>query len=434
MISAGSFTGSPPLPPPDLLDLVEDVNDSTVTGFQDAVLQWYLYQGYPFSSMGCFLAGPDSLVASVVPGRHASLEDIWFEGLEKTAPATLERLYRGGFGVPYDPAAVDDWRRRMERLPFVAWVPGFYLVLGPGGNLVLVQPVVEGSSGSFSASLGATGGESPEGEGLLEVTNLLGTGRELDISLSSSSWGGTDASGRYLEPWIAGLPLSAEIALAQEVPDSAWLNREVELAAIWEAGSNLEVRSGAGRWWGYSPMADRTYRYGLVGLLYTPGTMTQAGWEGASVSLEGRMGMTSGPDSSGILAQSVLSARLDMFEGMLGFGGEVLAGGILEGAPLWSRLTRLGGAGSVRGWPENSFRAVRYLVARPEVSIGETTTRLYVFTDLAAVRTVLGDRFPAGAGAGLRGRSGQFVMDASVGFPLRGGPARFYLSAAAEVF
>ncbi|MDM7992824.1 MAG: hypothetical protein QUS11_05870 [Candidatus Fermentibacter sp.] len=436
LTSGASFTGGPPVPPPALLEGMDAISDSTVAALQDRVLRWYLHQGYPFASTGCYLAAPDSLVAALVPGRHASLEGFRIEGLSGTRPRTLTRLFRGDVGGPYDPGDVEEWRERLERLPYVAWVGGSELMLGPGGNLVVVQEVTEGPMGSFSASMGVSGrggGDEFEGEGALDITNLLGTGRELMLSIEKSGWGGTDAAIRYLEPWVAGMPLSACLEASQEVPDSAWLNREAEASTVWEVDAALSVVTGAGKWWGYSPEADRTYGYGLAGIAYRPGSMTAMGWEGLELDIEGRLGTSAGPDSSGTLAQAALDSRVDIFGGPLGFGGEVLAGGILEGEPLYARLTRLGGQETIRGRPENAFRAVRYAILRPEVSLGETETRLYAFCDLAWIEETSRDTDAAGAGGGLRGTAGSFRVDAAVGIPLDGGPARFYLSAVAEV-
>ena len=85
-------------------------------------------------------------------------------------------------------------------------------------------------------------------------------------------------------------------------------------------------------------------------------------------------------------------------------------------------LEKLGGQETLRGCPENAFRALRYIVARPEISICETETRIYLFCDLAAIRTPeQGMRYPAGCGAGIRGESGIFNADAAAGFPFMEG-------------
>jgi len=429
------FRGSPPLPAGGEFQLAV-MDDSSVSALEDSVLGWYLYRGYPFASLACYLGGPDSLAVSVVPGRHASLEGVRIVGLEGTSPGVLTRYLRAGEGDPYDPGPIERWRGRLERLEFLEWVGPYGLFMGPGGNLVVVEEVSEGPSGSLAASLGYAGsdGGGVEGSGLMRFTNLLGTGRELELSISRSLWGGTDVSGRYLEPWILGVPLSAEVSLSQEVPDSGWLNREAEMRLIWEASEEFSVSAGAGAWRGYEPGdVARRYDYGIAGFMWNPGRRVRQGWQGLRADIEGRLGNLSGPDSSEILSTAGFSLRADYYEGLLGLGGDVLAGGVLQGEALESRLERIGGQETLRGYAENAFRAARYGIFRPEASIGETETRLYAFCDIGLLDTPQGRESPAGAGGGLRGAAGVWQIDAAIGVPLRGGPARFYLSATAGV-
>jgi hypothetical protein len=431
------FSGSPPLPPDGILQAPEMLGDSSIEALQDAVLDWYLYMGYPFAGLGMFMSGDDTLAVAMVPGRRADLEEVRFEGLESTRPGVLVRLLPLSVGEPYDPDAVERWQARMERLDFIEYVGRHRLMLGPRGNLVVLQPVIEGPAGSFEASMGFSGeggSEELEGGGSLEVLSLFGTGRQLTLSVMRSPWGGVEASGSYLEPWIMDTPLSVRLSAAQEVPDSAYLNRELEIILIWELREDLEVSAGTGFWRGYEPGDEtRTYDYGLAGIRWRPGRRVPQGWEGLDASLEGRMGTLGGPDSSGTLSLADLDMRGDVFSGVLGLGGDLLAGGIIEGEVLESRLERLGGQETIRGYAENSFRASRWIIARPEVSLGETSTRLYAFSDIAFIDTPDGVRRPCGAGIGIRGRSGLFSADAAVGVPLGGGPARFYFGAEADV-
>jgi hypothetical protein len=435
MSGSVGFSGSPPLPGPGEFGL-SAVSDSSVSALEDSVLEWYLYRGYPFASLACYLASADSMVMSIVPGRHASLEGVRITGLEDTGPGVLTRYLRAEPGEPYDPSAIERWRDRLQRLEFLDWVGPYGLFIGPGGNLVVIQEVVEGPAGSLAASLGfsQSGGSSVEGSGILRFTNLLGTGRQLEVAVSRSRWGGTDVSGRYLEPWLFGVPLSAEISLAQEVPDSGWLNREAELRLIWEVSENLEAAAGAGIWRGYEPGdVSRRYGYGIAGFMWSPGRRVRQGWQGLEADFEGRLGNLSGPDSSEVLSTAELALRADEFAGLLGFGGDALAGGVVQGEALESRLSRIGGQATLRGYAEDAWRASRYAILRPEISVGETETRIYAFCDLTALETPDGFRSPCGAGGGLRGSAGPWAIDAAIGVPLGGGPARFYLSAMAEV-
>jgi hypothetical protein len=306
------------------------------------------------------------------------------------------------------------------------------------GNIVLIQELGEMPMGYFAASMGFSGtgsGDRTEGGGEVAIANLLGTGRQLDLSVWSTDWGGVNAAGRYREPWIFNSPVSAEIRASQELPESTVVNREAEVVVILDLES-LETWAGAGIWKGFQPdSADRTYRYGIAGVGLLLGSRVPQGWQGLSIGVESRLGRMSGADSGYVLASADMEMRVDWFDGAFGLGAGLLAGGIFQGEWLDARLTRIGGMETLRGYAINSFRAGRYLVVRPEVSLGETATRAYLFSDMAVLDTSGGIRYPVGVGAGIRGRTGILELDAGVGFPvLEGlGRARFYLRALASI-
>jgi hypothetical protein len=435
------MTGGPPLPDPAELGMAEvGLSDSSLAALQDTVLAWYLRRGYPFAGLGCLLSAPDTLRVRAVPGRRARLEEVRLEGLEKNRPELFLRLLELREGEVYDPGEVERWLERLQRSELIRSVGSTRLALGPGGDLVLVQAVTEAPTGHFAADLGYTGsGDAEDLEGGVEMLtrSLLGTGRELEITARRVDWGGVDAYLRYREPWIAGTPFSAEIRLAQSVPESSWVNREGELLLIWRVG-DLDVSAGAGQWRGYPPNEPRQrYSYGLVGLSARPGRRVAQGWQGLVLDMEADMGSATRSDTTGeeTYASAEITARGDVYLGWLGLGGRALAGGVLEGEWLSGRLRRMGGADDLRGYAEGSFRAGRYAVAGPEVSLGETETRFFVFSDLGAVETAGGWRWPASLGLGFRGRSGVFRVEAALGFPAREGPerGRVYLQAVAEV-
>jgi hypothetical protein len=414
------------------------LEDSVLTGLRERMLDWYLSEGYPFASVGLYLRSADTLVARVVPGRHALLEEVRFDPDPMTRDDILLRFLGISPGDPYSAAEVEDWKRRLERLDFIEGTGETGLALGSMGNLVLIQEIEEKPMGYFAASMGFSGtgaGERTEGGGEVYISNLLGTARELDLSVQSVEWGGVDAAGRYREPWILGTPLSAELRASQLIPESLSVDRELEAVVILELQS-LETWVGAGIWKGFQPdSADREYSYGIAGAGVLVGRRVPQGWSGFRMELESRLGVMSGADSGFVLATMDTEMRADWFHGALGIGSGLLAGGIVEGDWIYSRLTRLGGIASIRGYAAGSFRAGRYLVVRPEISLGETATRIYAFSDLAVLDTPDGIRYPVGAGAGIRGRTGVLELDAGIGFPVLDGlsRARFYLRALASV-
>jgi hypothetical protein len=437
---AGTMTvilgGSPPFPT--IEELVQDsvaLTDSSLAALEEELMLWYLSEGYPFAGAGLYFSSRDTLRVNAVPGRHAALEEVRIEGAPGTGSSVFTRMLRMKPGEPYSRADVLEWRGRLERLPFVESVGSTGLLLGPYGDLVLVQEVVEGPSGLFSASMGWDG-KGVEGGGEVAFTNLAGTARQLEVSGEATDWGGLNAGLRYREPWLFGVPLSAELEVSQDTPESSWVNREGSITFIWGADL-LETSAGAGIWRGYPPDGSReTYDYGLAGIRYTPGRRVPQGWLGADISLEARVGDLSGEEMSSVLSIATLSSTGHWFRGVLGLGGEILAGGVMSGDWFEGLLTPLGGQETLRGYQVDAFTAVRYSVARPEFSLGETSTRAYLFADLAVLETPEGlTRYPAGCGAGIRGCSGIFLTEVSAGFPILDGPgsSRLYLQVSAGV-
>ncbi len=428
--------GSPPLPA--LYELGIDsvlASDSSITVLQESILQWYLEEGYPFAGAGYYFVSYDTLRVNTVPGRHALLEEVRIEGMPGTRSEVFTRLLSIEPGDIYDRSAVTAWIAGIEHLKFIKAANMTELLLGEGGNIVIVQHVEKGRQGHFAASMDWRG-ENLEGAGEILFLNLAGTARELEISGQTTEWGGFNAYIRYREPWLFGIPLSAQLEASQETPESSWVNREGSLSIIWSI-DRTEIMGGAGVWRGYPPDGERQkYDYGIGGIAFRTGFRMQQGWNGIEFQLEARSGNRTGQDSSGILTMADLSIDGNVYSGVLGFGGRLLTGGVMQGDWFEGLLQQLGGQETLRGYPENAFRAVRYAVSRPEISLGETETRVYLFCDLAAIKTPEdGMRYPVGCGAGMRGMSGIFNADAAAGFPLEEGlgSARFYLRLTASI-
>ncbi len=426
--------GSPPVP--ELYQLgMDTVRISDVSDLQERLLQWYLEEGYPFASAGFYFSSEDTLMVNAVPGRHAFLEDVIVEGMPGTRPGVFTRLLSVKPGDYYSREAVSRWVERIGRMEFVRSTGASRLLLGTGGNLVLVQEVEKGNAGHFAAAMDYNG-DQVQGSGEVLFLNLAGTARELEISGKTTDWGGFDAYLRYREPWVMGIPLSLQLEISQDTPESSWVNREGNLTAIWDL-DRTEISAGAGLWRGYPPDgSSQEYDYGLAGIAYSTMRPVVQGRSGLQVSLQARSGNRSGQDSSGVLTMASAVLRVDLFRGLWGFGGGMMAGGVMQGDWFPGLLRKLGGQATIRGYPENAFRAVRYALIRPEVSLGQTETRLYVFTDLAVVKTADDElSYPLGSGVGMRGVSGIFNADAAVGFPLREGlgSARLYLKLTASI-
>lgn len=400
------------------------------------VLEWYLQEGYPFAAVSVYLSSPDTLVLNTVPGRHALLEDVWFPDSVRTDRSILLRTLELSCGEPYSPDEIYSWLGKVEKLSFVESAGPCAVSLGPGGNIVLVVPVDEAPPGWFSGDMDFSSSGGFTGGGEIVFTNLFGTGRRLELYGSAAPWGGLDAAGLYREPWILGSPVSAELQVSQQVPDSGSVVRELSGSVIIGVG-NLEVSGGGGSWRSYPlDAADESYDYGSAGLAWDLTKRVRQGSSGFSGEVTTNAGSASGPDSTYLLTRASGELNWSWFRGALGIGLNMKGGGIISGEWLSTMVTRLGGYGTLRGYPEDSWRAGAWGIASPEISLGETPTRIYLFADGGLLDTGEGGmEYPVSAGAGLRGISGGFRFDAGAGFPLDRGPgsARFYMSARVDL-
>ncbi len=427
--AAINVTGAPPFPP--LPDSVE-IADQQIADIRDDALTWYLQTGYPFAAIAMFFSAPDTLVVNTVPGRHASLEEIRFPDSVRTTRSILMRELSLQPEDLYAPEPVQEWLTALQRYSFIESAGPVSVALGPGGNIVLLVPVNEAPVGWFSGDLdfSSTGGFTGGGE--IVFTSIFGTGRRLELAASAVDWGGIDAAGLYREPWILGSALSVQLEIEQQVPDSGSVIREWSSQVILSLG-NIDVSGGGGTWQSYPVnQPDESFRYGSAGIAMDFTAHTPQGREGFSGEVTTEAGSAEGPDSTYLLTRAEAELNYTEFKGMFGISLTTKAGGIISGDWLPSMLTRLGGYGTLRGYLKDSWRAGAWGIVSPEISLGETATQVYMFSDIGVLDTPdFGTQFPVSAGLGLRGTTGGLRFDAGSGFPVDKGPgsARFYLSA-----
>ena len=423
------ITGSPPFPP--LADSVEVTNEQ-IAEIRDEALSWYLQTGYPFAAIAMYFSATDTLTVNTVPGRHALLEEIRFPDSVRTSKSILLREMNLHPGDLYYPEASHEWLTALERYPFIESAGPMSVTLGPGGNILLLVPINEAPVGWFSGDLDFASAGGFTGGGEVVFTSIFGTGRRLELAASAVEWGGVDAAGLYLEPWILGSPLSVQLEIKQYVPDSGSVVREWSSSVILSLG-DVSVSGGGGTWQSWPVnQSEESYRYGSAGIAVDFTERCIQGREGFSGAITTEAGSAAGPDSTYLLTRAETEMNYTAFKGMFGLSLNTQAGGIISGEWLSSMVTRLGGYGTLRGYVKDSWRAGAWGIISPEVSIGETSTQIYLFSDIGVLDTAdNGVQYPISAGLGLRGATGGLHFDAGTGFPIDKGPgsARFYLSA-----
>lgn len=127
-------------------------------------------------------------------------------------------------------------RKRLENLGYFGTVeqPKIYKFKN---STILKIVVTEGNPNTFDGILGYVPPNATEKSGYftglvnLSLKNLFGTGRRIDARWEKQVKTTQELELKYLEPWVAGYPVSANFAFLQRIQDSTYIKRNVELKA-----------------------------------------------------------------------------------------------------------------------------------------------------------------------------------------------------------
>jgi outer membrane protein assembly factor BamA len=163
------------------------------------------------------------------------IDAVHFPGELLSRPQTLLRLSHLKPGQLYDPDRLRDARRRLLSRDWFHEVQEPALCRCPEGTGLLVV-VKEKPAYHFDGNLAYLPPNQNDDKGrlayrfLLDLDNLLGTGRELHIEASRPDGLSQDLSLAYREPFIGGLPVGLGLAIDQDIQDSSWVRRQLEFA------------------------------------------------------------------------------------------------------------------------------------------------------------------------------------------------------------
>ncbi len=367
------------------------------------------------------------------PGPRLSVAADDFPGKAATRSSFLNRWIRF---VPGELYRESDWqakRRRLEQSGLFERVgdPTLETLPEPGKMQVLL-PVQEGKHNRLEGALGYSGEtRTVSGFADLDLGDLFGTGRHLDLHWERLARNQSVTRVQYQEPLIGPLPVGATVSVEQEIRDSTFTVTTWQgLADAWVA-TDLTAFAGA------------EYRTSVIGQV--PAELTRrlssvigGTWEtlrpglyrGGSLTGSFRSGQSRvRPQGGGATQQFRLDRAELQGERFWSFGRLLTRGGfeaaaISRGDSLAApEVIRIGGAGTVRGYEEQEFSTTRYGAAQLELGVPVSEGRVYVFSDGAVFR-----RFTApggnaniwGAGVGLSSETANRRITVDLGFP-RGG-------------
>lgn len=162
-------------------------------------------------------------------------------------PGALQRAARWKPGADADPARLERALRRLENTGWVRRAAAPALVREP--RSLRLRPVLrlEDQPTSFAELAGGwTSGEETVGHVLVELDDLLGTGRRLRFSIAQQD-GASDAAAAWREPWIG--PLDVALELAVEIhADSLLQSQKLALDMEGAPGDGRLVLSAGAGW------------------------------------------------------------------------------------------------------------------------------------------------------------------------------------------
>lgn len=226
------------------------------------LLDYFDEQGYPFSQIKVarldFARREDSmpesldLVLQIKPGPRVRIGEIEITGNEETRDYVILRELGIRPGELYVQRKIEKIQSRLMRLGYFRQVQPPRLELLPDGTGRLIVQVEEGHNNRVDGVVGYNPGVGRQKgfvTGLLDLSfgNLMGTGRQIDAHWERRSEKTQQLRFRYLEPWIAGLPLHAGISFEQLIRDTSYVQRDFGLNLHWMVNENLSFTTRIAR-------------------------------------------------------------------------------------------------------------------------------------------------------------------------------------------
>ncbi len=210
----------------------------------EAVIKYCEDRGYPYCKVT--VANPQveksdsesesniAIKLRVEPGTLVTIGAIEIQGNEQTKDYVVTREMGIKVGEIYTQRRIDKIVSRLLKLGYFKWVNPPRLERRLDGADQLIIELAEGSQNRFDGVLGYNPPvQNSKGfvTGLIDVSfrNLLGTGRQIEARWERRSAKTQQLKFRYVEPWLAGLPLNAGVSFEQLIQDTIYVHRELGL-------------------------------------------------------------------------------------------------------------------------------------------------------------------------------------------------------------
>jgi outer membrane protein assembly factor BamA len=407
------------------------------------VVSWYLDHGHPHAEVRFddFRIDPEGGVRLTVrcrEERRVRVGGIAVRGNRVTRRDVVLRQFGIASGADLSMSEIARGRERLLEAGIYRSVEEIALVRTENPYVVDLEVAVdEGRPNTFSGAAGLVpgvgGGLRPTGRLRLHLGNLMGTGRKAEVDWTGLGRGVSRLDLKYVEPWIAGTPMSGEVRFTQELRDSVYNRIEFAFTGAAPIGGRFRGRIGLEHQRIFSAVPGETAGTRNRRLSLRLGVERDAAAREGGVRTWGmRVGFLIGRRAVDDRAFGEMEGegmlRLTLWRGrrkdlLLTTGGRFVDTP-LRPVPEYHRFSIGGGAG-VRGWAEDRIRGNRAAWQRLEMRFRlARDSRCLLFYD-AGIVDVVGDgdggTWLQGYGAGVRLGTG--VGSMRVDYALRPGLA-----------
>ncbi len=371
-------------------------------------------------------------------GETTRIDTILFTGVQNTRPAVLHRIIDPFTGLQYTPQTDREIKRSLRRFPFLTMSSPAEIIKTRKGKTGILLSVTELRENEFTGVAGYV----PEtynskgyftGELDLKLHNLSGTGRQMLLYWSKTNQYSQQISLNYTEPWIWKTNLFGSLSFEQVLRDTLVVIRKISIGSGYYSVKLGSIELSLNRE-STIPTPGARVLLGLVntrtdaiGLNYTVDRRDNFynPVRGYLVNSSLSMGVQK-RDSLANAVSSNVSFRMDTFyplKRQLVLAAKFNARGKwLSGTdPAYSDQFWFGGAGTLRGYPNDFFRGSRIVWSSLELRrlIGNLSS-FFIFFDQGYYwrkddnRTV--SAYPSGYGFGIRLASRMGIIGLDYGF------------------
>lgn len=391
------------------------LNTATLQSDIQSLLKDLEREGHPLAQVDIVSIEPTNdgklnITLHVSEGPSAMISKISVRGNTVTSERVIVRETGIPIGAAFSPIAIEESRRRLERLSYFSRVDGPEVRLLPDSSIELVYVVEEGRTTTVDAVLGYNPPPRPTESGYitgladLAFKNIAGTARDASLHYSRQEAGTQRLAVAYREPWLFAFPLHASVSFDQLQQDSTLVTTALGGALTYALTGNVTASAALNYERvipseipeiGFIAYNSQKLLTTLSAAYDTRDNLASA-TRGVYISGSGTYGSKrlNGPiqflsDSEGVAATlSRIDLSMESYSAVfspkmiLAIAAKASRTAVFGSALDMSEVTRLGGIRSIRGYRDNELLATRYAYGNVEFRfLTGRLSYLYLFSD-----------------------------------------------------